>query len=1041
MAGATRFRVAQGGQVPFVNRAGEFAWLREVRGNAKAGEPAVVLVEGESGAGKSRLVREFMAESDEAGWQTLWTRQTSEPRPAHSLIWPVVAAQAIRAGLIGDAEMQGEPGGGDMAALAARCARMVVELGDRRPLILGIDDLQAASSAGLAFFLDFVAGVGDMGRTGRTPVLVLVTHQPPLPGEPLQGALARLRREPVCTGFTLRGLDVPEVGELLQESLGGRCEPSLVGAVARTSDGNPFFVIELANHLERQGALRLRAGGLGLGNRGGAIHLPSSATASVLGRFGAFQPGTLELLRTASLLGEEFSIEELRGTLGASIPEEALDAAIASGALEERPGGLRFAHDILRRAIDESIGPATRRQIHLRIAESLRERVADGSAEPVSVALHLLAADGGNTDPVEYGRLIEAGADAAMDGLARETALQLYEAALGLKPYRESLDTGQLGWLECRVARVNVTNGNGARARELYGEAIAHLRGSDDFKAWGIAVIGWERTFTASGEPIPDDTIEREFAEAAGDTALDLRARLLTQRADALQLARHPDDQAVARAAVELAERSADPETRAGAFATLGLVQMRHLDIREALESFGRAGREAVSVENAIVRSWGPARAAWPLVVLGQTTEADTAAAESMRYARETHDWAHGALSAAFLHSIRVLAGDGTAARDARGDCIRLIDRSSYVQPSFILDSAVAWDRMLRAEFDEAQDAAAAWERRAGGLVAAPLHLLLASRAQGAEAAEAADAAARPWRLPARGTPDFISLGALCVSAELSGDLGAPEMAAEVLDVLEPAAARGLVFSLAPPLLIPRVLAIAATTAGRYEDAQRHIEAAEQWAERAGARTEIALTALAKAKLLHAMGGARPDELRGLVTRSMEIARECGLLWLSTSAREFAARTGLAPGGHIAGTVFADELSGAEREVLEAFARGSTIPQIAAALLLHDRTVEAHLERTRRRLGIETASQAREYLGGKPSVEPPAGRPTGRLAELTRRELEVLELVAQGRTNQQIADELVISPHTAIRHVANILEKTGSANRVEAARLAAEARK
>jgi DNA-binding NarL/FixJ family response regulator len=189
------------------------------------------------------------------------------------------------------------------------------------------------------------------------------------------------------------------------------------------------------------------------------------------------------------------------------------------------------------------------------------------------------------------------------------------------------------------------------------------------------------------------------------------------------------------------------------------------------------------------------------------------------------------------------------------------------------------------------------------------------------------------------------------------------------------------------------------------------------------------------------MDGARPDELRGLVSRAMEIARERGLFWLSTSAREFASRAGLASGDRSTGTVLADELSGPEREVLEVYARGNTIPQIAAALLLHERTVEAHLERARRRLGIATASQAKEYLGGEPAVQSPAGRATGRLAELTRRELEVLGLVAQGRTNQQIADELVISLHTAIRHVANILEKTGSANRVEAARLAAEARK
>jgi DNA-binding NarL/FixJ family response regulator len=52
---------------------------------------------------------------------------------------------------------------------------------------------------------------------------------------------------------------------------------------------------------------------------------------------------------------------------------------------------------------------------------------------------------------------------------------------------------------------------------------------------------------------------------------------------------------------------------------------------------------------------------------------------------------------------------------------------------------------------------------------------------------------------------------------------------------------------------------------------------------------------------------------------------------------------------------------------------------------------------------------------------------------LSEREVEVLRLVAAGRSNQQIADTLVISPNTVLRHISNIFRKTGAANRVEAA--------
>ena len=52
---------------------------------------------------------------------------------------------------------------------------------------------------------------------------------------------------------------------------------------------------------------------------------------------------------------------------------------------------------------------------------------------------------------------------------------------------------------------------------------------------------------------------------------------------------------------------------------------------------------------------------------------------------------------------------------------------------------------------------------------------------------------------------------------------------------------------------------------------------------------------------------------------------------------------------------------------------------------------------------------------------------------LTERESEVLKLVAKGRTNQEIAEELVLSERTVGAHVSNILSKLHLANRTQAA--------
>jgi DNA-binding NarL/FixJ family response regulator len=80
------------------------------------------------------------------------------------------------------------------------------------------------------------------------------------------------------------------------------------------------------------------------------------------------------------------------------------------------------------------------------------------------------------------------------------------------------------------------------------------------------------------------------------------------------------------------------------------------------------------------------------------------------------------------------------------------------------------------------------------------------------------------------------------------------------------------------------------------------------------------------------------------------------------------------------------------------------------------------------------------FLASLPT-EGPESTPTATPREgLSFRELEVLRLLAAGKANQQIADELVISLNTARKHVANILDKTGTANRTEAAAYARDHR-
>ena len=81
---------------------------------------------------------------------------------------------------------------------------------------------------------------------------------------------------------------------------------------------------------------------------------------------------------------------------------------------------------------------------------------------------------------------------------------------------------------------------------------------------------------------------------------------------------------------------------------------------------------------------------------------------------------------------------------------------------------------------------------------------------------------------------------------------------------------------------------------------------------------------------------------------------------------------------------------------------------------------------------LERITERQERIQAQPSTAP--AYPDG----LTQREVEVLGLVAAGKSTPDIDEELVISPNSVIRHVSNILAKTGSSNRTEAARYASQ---
>jgi DNA-binding NarL/FixJ family response regulator len=126
-------------------------------------------------------------------------------------------------------------------------------------------------------------------------------------------------------------------------------------------------------------------------------------------------------------------------------------------------------------------------------------------------------------------------------------------------------------------------------------------------------------------------------------------------------------------------------------------------------------------------------------------------------------------------------------------------------------------------------------------------------------------------------------------------------------------------------------------------------------------------------------------------------------------------------------------ISPRETEVLRLIAAGRSNQQIADELVLSLRTVERHITNLYSKIGARGKADATAYALRHGLDD--AGAST---SALSRRELEVLRLLTAGVGNQQIADDLVISLNTVRRHVSNIFDKTGVANRAQAAIYARE---
>jgi DNA-binding CsgD family transcriptional regulator len=491
-----------------LERDGELAALRAAVDAAHARAGTVLVIQGPPGAGKSALLTAAEAHAERSGARVISGRgreleSTIALGVATELLAPpVLAASAaerarLLAGLAGLAgplliESAGRaPAAGDatlrgLCWVAAHLAGWNLGTIGSRPLLVSVDDVQWADSPSLRF----LAMLAD--RADRLPLsLVVAVRDGEAAGD--LAALRRISRHPQARLLTPAPLTPAAVGRLTTDVF-PEAGTDLAHAVARASGGNPFFAAELLRSLRASGDAPAAA-------KVGRL-VPERVLRSVVARLSRLPREATLLAASVAVLGDDAPLRRAAAHAGLTMTEAEQAADLLAAARLLRGGNpLAFTHALVGAAVHSDLPGFARARAHRRAAELL---AAEGESAD-RVAGHLLAAEP-EGDQASVVLLSEAARQALRRGDPGAT-VRLLRRALA-EPPRPSERAGLL----IELARAQATDGD-ATAHNTVSEALKLLDPAEvHARAGALTVLA--RIHRARGE--------RDDAAAAGRAALDL---------------------------------------------------------------------------------------------------------------------------------------------------------------------------------------------------------------------------------------------------------------------------------------------------------------------------------------------------------------------------------------------------------------------------------------------------------------------------------------------------------------------------------------
>ena len=979
-----------------VGRAAELSALTDALGESGMGKPTVVVVQAEAGAGKTRLVTEFVERARTSGAVTLVGgcfplggvsppyAPLAQAFRSHLRTLPAEAAQTLSALLppelvpgFGTAGAGAATGTAEQrAGLFDRMGATFATMSLSAPLVLVLEDVHWADPSTRDAVAYLVHSLSD------ERVLLVVTHRiDDLDRQPdLRTWLVQLRRAPRSITLPLTRLGRVDVAEQIAGITGATPDRELVDAVSARAGGNPLHVEEL-----------VAAGPPPAGQ------LPSTLLDTITTRFELLPEPARQLIRAAAAIGRQTSEALLCAAAGLE-PHQlpgVLRPVISLHLLHPVPGELayEFHHELVREAAYAELLPGERVAVHATIARSL---AAEGNSATGATHLALLAHHWtqANDRARAVPALVAAGTAAmdstgfaeAYDQLSRAIRWQLqsdWKPADEIAPGWDLIKTAQL------AGRAALLCGETSEGRALGELVLGSLDPDEDLRQYAelTATQGVLRMLDGD-TPAARAAYEQALALLPADRPTTTRATVLCRFASVCGFL--GEDELAYRYAADaarMAQLLGEPALEGRAYALLALYATPYGDEQAATDMARRAltlstasgDVEAIMSAHValttVAQIWGRvpdllASAQQGLTVATRLGATSSQAASELTYRAASAyfgcgDWQRAeqlwesllarprdrntAVVVAGLYMVDLRIAQGQFERAAE-----LLPPDSALQP---------WGDWMLAVVDGARAELAIWQGRL-------------------------DEADSAFRRAAGKKSTFRDLDPVMTGWFIGWLIATAERA--VADVVQLAAATG-----ATGADVDRVdpdALLSAWLGGQ----PRH----------PGASTLRMRAWLCMADAEHSRRD-RSDPVAW--TEAVAAWDDYGDMWHAAYARFRLAEALVATPG---------DRSGAAEPLRLAW---DFCRRVGAMPLLAE--IEALAKRARIPL---------EDPDARPAAAPKATDPHG----LTEREVDVVRLIADGATNAQIATTLFISEKTAATHVSNILRKLGAARRTEAAAIA-----